>query len=82
MEEGVEVILEQGTVGETHLIHVSVDMKKFHGGGASTDFIELSVLMFSEQFRLGVPDGLLVNVVLAWFTMAVGGLGGVEDRKG
>ena len=81
MKEEIEFFLEENSMSQTHLIHVSIDMKHFHRSLSSADFVELPILMLFKQLRFPIPDRLIINVILTWFPMAIGSLGGLNDGK-
>lgn len=60
------------TVGESHLVHIAVDMEQLHGGGAIADLEQFAELMGLDQAGLLFPDRLAVYVLLAWLAVAVG----------
>lgn len=77
----MKLLLEKNSMSQTHLVHISIDMNHFHGSLAGSNLVELPILMFPKQPRLGIPDRFVVNIILAWFAMAVGSLCGLNDGQ-
>lgn len=71
MDEDLQIIPQQNSLGQTHLIHGSIDMQHFHQVAALTDMMQFSVLVLLQQSRLTGPDWLVVDVVLTGFAIAV-----------
>jgi hypothetical protein len=46
-------------------------MKQFHGGGAIAYLKKLPIFVFAEKARLFLPDGFLIDIILAWLSVTV-----------
>ena len=72
VQKEVKFLFKQDSMSQTHLIHIAISMQKFHSSGSSSNLIKLSVLMFLQQLGLVIPDRLVIDIVLPWFSMTVG----------
>lgn len=82
MDEYLQVILQQNSLRQTHLIHGAVNMQHLHEIAALSDVMQFSILVLLLKSGLSRPDRLVVDVVLTWFAVAVSAEHGLEGKKG
>jgi hypothetical protein len=71
VDEGFQLVFQQNTLGESHLVHGPVDVEELHLGGALTDLMQFSVLVAFEESGFAAPDWFFVDVELVGFPVAV-----------
>lgn len=57
-------------MGESHLIHVSVDMQQLHLRGSRSNFEQFAVFVGLEQLGLCFQNGVEVNGWISWLAVA------------
>ena len=77
----MQVLLEQLSMSKSHLVHISIDVNKFHKISAFTDLMELAVRMSLEQGGWLVPDRLVVSVVGLGSAVAVGSQNALHAQR-
>jgi hypothetical protein len=63
-------------MSETHLIHITIDMKQFHCSCISTNLKKLAVSVAFEQTGFLLPYRLVVYIVFSGTAMAIVSKGG------